>query len=161
MLPRLTSSDSMHSTAKRALLRWHGFLRLPRHPRSWYKDRLREELRERRLAISPFQKLTETADVFYIISRAQHDGHTLRNPPDFTLPNLIVYAYLLPKYASRWQFYRVAAFLCDHSNLSSICEVVNPSKDHKVQEVAYRHGIDPASFTRVCRRLRMVWPLLP
>ncbi|EEU34816.1 uncharacterized protein NECHADRAFT_55110 [Fusarium vanettenii 77-13-4] len=151
----------MHSVAERTLLRWHGFLCLSRHPQPWYKDRLREEIRERRLAMTPLQKLSETADVFYIISRAQHDGHPLRRLPDFALPHLVVYAYLLSKYTSRWQFYRTAAFLCDHSEPSSISEVVNPNKDHKVQEVACRHAIDPASFTRVCRRLRMVWPLLP
>ncbi|KAH8738303.1 hypothetical protein BGZ61DRAFT_502206 [Ilyonectria robusta] len=133
----------MHSAVQRALLRWHGFLRLPRHPQSWYKDRLREEICERRLATTPFQKLNETADVFYIISRVQYDSHALRRLPDFILPHLVVYAYLLSKYTSRWQFYRVAASY------------------HKVREVACRHGIDPTSFIRVCRRLRMVWPLLP
>ncbi|RSL47930.1 hypothetical protein CEP54_013162 [Fusarium duplospermum] len=111
--------------------------------------------------MTPIQKLSETADVFYIISRAQHDGHTLRRLPDLAPPHLVVYGYLLSKYTSRWQFYRTAAFLCDHSDPSSVREVVNPNKDHKVQEVACRHGIDPASFARVCRRLRMVWPLLP
>lgn len=105
----LAGPGNMHSAVQRALLRWHGFLRLPRHPQSWYKDRLREEICERRLATTPFQKLNETADVFYIISRVQYDSHALRRLPDFILPHLVVYAYLLSKYTSRWQFYRVAA----------------------------------------------------
>jgi hypothetical protein len=152
---------SMHHTIQRALFRWHGRLRLPRHPKPWYKARLREEIYERRLATTPLQKLSETADVFYIISRSQYDGFTIRKLPDFTLAHLAVYAYLLLKYTSRWQFYRTASFLCNHSDLSSIREVVNPNKDYKLQEVACRHGIDPIIFTRICRRLRVIWPLLP
>lgn len=151
----------MHHTIQRALLRWHGLLGLPRHPKLWYKARLREEICERRLATTPLQKLSETADVFYIMSRAQHDGFTLRKSPDFTIAHLVVYVYLLSKYTSRWQFYRTAAFFCNHPDLVSIREVVNPSKDQKVQEVARRHGIDPIHFTRICRRLRVIWPLLP
>ncbi|KAH8729251.1 hypothetical protein BGZ61DRAFT_178499 [Ilyonectria robusta] len=151
----------MRFTSQRILLRWHGFLRLPRHPQLWYKERLREEICERRLATTRCQKLSETADVFYIISRAQHDGHTLRRLPDFILPHLAVYAYLLSKYTLRWQFYRVAAFLCGCADLDAMREVVNPTKDHKLREVACRHGIDPTRFRKVCYRLRFIWPLLP
>jgi hypothetical protein len=38
--------------------------------------------------------------------------------------------------------------------------VVNPSKDDKLDEVAFRHQIDPVKFQRVSRQLRRVWPLL-
>jgi hypothetical protein len=155
------SDLSMRSTVQNILLRWHRFLRLPQHPRSWYKDRLREEICERRLARTTLEKLSETADVFYVLSRAQYDGHAFRKIPAFTVHHFALYAYLLSKYTSRWQFYRLAAFLCNHSNPLSIREVVNPSKDLKVQEVARRHSLEPIKFIRVCRRLRMVWPLLP
>ena len=40
-------------------------------------------------------------------------------------------------------------------------EVVNPSKDYKLDEVASRHQIDPVQFKQVGGRLRRVWPLLP
>jgi hypothetical protein len=151
----------MRPANENVLLRWHGFLRLPRHPRSWYRDRLREEICERRLAKTALEKLSETADVFYVLSRARYDGHTFRKIPTFTVHHFVVYAYLLSKYTSRWQFYRLAAFLCNHSNPSSIREVINPNKDVKVQEVACRHSLEPFEFIRVCRRLRVVWPLLP
>lgn len=151
----------MNSTARRFLLRWHRTLRLPQQPRCWYRDRLREETRERRLAMTPCQKLSETADVFYIISRAQHDGYPLRKLPDFIYPHLAVYVYLISKYTLRWTFYRVAAYICRCADPNSVREVVNPAKDHKLHEVASRHGIDPVNFHRVCRRLRRIWPLLP
>jgi hypothetical protein len=47
----------------------------------------------------------------------------------------------------------------DHYDL--VREVVNPSKDHKLDEVASRYQIDPVEFKRVGRQLRRVWPLLP
>lgn len=151
----------MQSAAHRILLRWHRALGLPRQPIPWYRARLREETSERRLAQSRCQRLSETADVFYIISRAQHDGNPLRQLPKFTASHLVIYSYLVSKYTLRWLFYKTAARLCRHSHPHSVREVVNPAKDSKLKEVACRHGIDPARFERVCRRLRSVWPLLP
>lgn len=143
------------------LPRWHRLLGLTRQAQPWYRDRLREELQERRLATTALKKLSETADVFYIISRAQHDGHPLRKLPPLTSRHLLVYSYLLPKYTLRWSFYRLAAHLskCPHPSL--VREVVNPAKQHKLLEVARRHDIDPEVFVRVCRQLRRIWPLLP
>ncbi|KAH7304155.1 hypothetical protein B0I35DRAFT_445593 [Stachybotrys elegans] len=151
----------MRSTPQRLLLRWHGLLQLPRQTHSWYRARLQEEIRERRLATTRWEKLSETADVFYTISRAHSDGHRFCRLPPFTPSQLGIYAYLISKFTLRWQFYRIAAFLCAPSTMPSVREVVNPSKDAKVQEVARRHNLDPAKFTRVCRRLRLLWPLLP
>ncbi|RSM02831.1 hypothetical protein CEP52_007731 [Fusarium oligoseptatum] len=150
----------MNSTAQRILLLWHRSLRLQKQEPSWYRDRLREELYERRQAKTLCQKLSETADVFYIISRSHHDGYPLRHLPGFACSHLLVYAYLLPKYTLRWKFYRLAAYQCGSPNAGFVREVVNPAKDHKLHEVASRHGIDPETFTRVCRRLRYFWPLL-
>ncbi|KAJ3544886.1 hypothetical protein NM208_g2791 [Fusarium decemcellulare] len=133
----------MRLTAQRAVLRWHGLLCLPKHPQSWYRARLREEFSERRLAVTACQKLSDTADVLYIISRAKYDGHVLKDLPRFSLSHLAVYAYLLSKYTSRWQFYRVAVLLSGCRDLDSMREVINPTKDHKIREVACRHGIDP------------------
>ncbi|RSM13245.1 hypothetical protein CDV31_005949 [Fusarium ambrosium] len=153
--------SNMNSTAQRILLRWHRSLHLQKQEPSWYRDRLREELYERRQAKTPCQKLSETADVFYIISRSHHDGYPLRHLPSFAFSHLLVYAYLLPKYTLRWKFYRSAAYLCGSPNPGLVQEVVNPAKDHKLHEVVSRHGIDPETFTRVFRRLQYFWPLLP
>jgi hypothetical protein len=73
----------------------------------------------------------------------------------------MVYAYMLAKYTLRWKFYRTTAILCNAPHYDLVREVVNPSKDHKLDEVASRHQIDPVEFERVGRRLRRVWPLLP
>lgn len=149
-----------------ALLRlWYGKLRLPpQSTPSWYRDRLREELQERRLARTPCQKLSETSDVLFAISRARYDGILATTPklPFILAPRYVfVYMYMLAKYTSRWTFYRTAAVLCSAPHRDLVCEVVNPSKDHKLDEIASRHQIDPATFRHVCHRLRRMWPLLP
>lgn len=68
---------------------------------------------------------------------------------------------MLAKYTLRWQFYRVAALLCHAPYYASVREVVNPSKDRKLEEVASRHQIDPVTFKPVGGKLRRFWPLLP
>lgn len=83
------------------------------------------------------------------------------------LPNLHVsrhggvIAYMMAKYTLRWGFYRVAAWICLGKKIEGVREVVNPSKDRKLDEVAGRNGLDKEEFRRVGRRLRCVWPLLP
>ncbi|OAA69838.1 hypothetical protein ISF_03108 [Cordyceps fumosorosea ARSEF 2679] len=148
----------------RILPLWHSLLRLPRQQPSWYRDRLREELRERRAATSPLRRLSETADVLYVLTRAAHDGHPLRSPPP-SLPRGVVCAYMVAKYTSRWLFYRAAAAMAGRragvTMSQGVREVINPAKKSKVGEVATRHGLDRAEFERVCFQLRKFWPLLP
>ena len=153
----------MGPTRDALLRRWYGMLGLSRQsPPSWYRDRLREELRERRTAKTPWRKLSETSDVFFSISRAQYDGFSVRKLPPFVASrHVLIYAYMMAKYTLRWKFYRTAAILCNAPRYDLVREVINPSKDHKLGEVASRHQIDSAEFTRVGRRLRRVWPLLP
>ena len=145
------------------LKRWHRMLGLSRQSSSsWYRDRLREELRERRIAKTRWQKLSETSDVFFSSIRAHYDGFPVRKLPQFiTSRHVLVYAYMLAKFTLRWKFYRTAAFICNAPHYDSVREVVNPSKDQKLEEVASRHQIDPVEFKKVGRQLRQVWPLLP
>ena len=98
------SPNKMGPTRDALLRRWHGMLGLSRQsPPSWYRDRLREELRERRTAKTPWRKLSETSDVFFSISRAQYDGFSVRKLPPFVASrHVLVYAYMLAKYTSRW-----------------------------------------------------------
>ncbi|PWW74497.1 hypothetical protein C7212DRAFT_326931 [Tuber magnatum] len=144
------------------LRRWHRMLGLSRQsPPSWYRDRVREELRERRTAKTPWQKLSETSDVFFSISRARCDGFPVRTLPPFVASrDILLYTYMLAKYTLRWKFYRTAATLCN-TPYDKVREVINPNKDYKLDEVASRYQIDPVEFRRVCRQLRRVWPLLP
>ncbi|KAI2604630.1 hypothetical protein GGR54DRAFT_454123 [Hypoxylon sp. NC1633] len=147
---------------KRLLHRWHGLLGLPRQsPPSWYRDRLHEEQQERQAAATSLEKLSETADVFFSISRASYDGFPVGPLPPVALRNVHIYAYMLGKFTSRWAFYRVTAFLCGAPDYCTVREVVNPSKDRKLDEVASRHQVDPGKFKRIGRRLRRVWPLFP
>ena len=114
------------------------------------------------MAKTCWQKLSEASDVLFTSSRAQYDGFPVRKlPPFVTSRHILVYAYMLAKFTSRWKFYRTAAILCNAPHYDLVREVVNPSKDQKLEEVASRHQIDPVEFKRVGRQLRRVWPLLP
>lgn len=153
----------MRSKGNALLKRWHGMLGLSRQsPPSWYRDRLREELLEHRLAKTRLMKISEASDVFFSSSRAQYDGFPVRKlPPFVTARHVFVYAYMLAKFTLRWSFYRTVAIMCNAPRHDLVREVVNPSKDQKLEEVAARHQIDPVVFKRVGRQLRQVWPLLP
>ncbi|OKL62234.1 hypothetical protein UA08_02343 [Talaromyces atroroseus] len=119
---------------------------------SWHQCRLREELQERRRAEAGWPKLSETADVLFSIKRAQYDGFPLRSLPSLAGIRVApVYAYMVAKYTSRWCFFRAAAFACNVKDHSSVREVINPIRDHKVAEVACRHQIDPQRFQRRCQ----------
>lgn len=141
---------------------WYRMLGLTRQsPPSWYRDRYLEELQERREAKTPLDKLSETSDVFFVIIRSRYDEAPVRHQPPFAVSHLLIYAYMMAKLTSRWAFYRTAAILCKAARCDLMCEVVNPGKDYKLEEVAFRHHIDPVKFKKVCYILRRVWPLLP
>ncbi len=73
------------------LTHWHKVLNLSRQPLvSWHRDRIREELLELKTAESPLGKLSETSDVFFALSRAQHDGFLIRQLPEFRLRHVLV-----------------------------------------------------------------------
>ncbi|KAI1765645.1 hypothetical protein GGR53DRAFT_529402 [Hypoxylon sp. FL1150] len=147
---------------KAGLYQWHRLLDLPRQsPPSWYPDRLRDEIQELREARTFLERLSETADVFFTISRSEYDGFPVGQLPDFNLWHVPVYLYLIGKFTSRWTFYKVAAFICKPNHGSTVREVTNPTKDFKMEDVARRHGLDPTRFKRIGRNLRRVWPLFP
>ena len=153
----------MQPTIDALLRRWHGMLNLPRqNPPSWYRERLREELKERRHAKTFLERLSETSDVLFSISRARHDGFPVRNLPQFrTTRHTLVYTFMLVKYTLRWRFYRIAAKFCKAPHWDSVREVVNPGKDSNLRVVARRHNIHPEEFLNAGRQLRNVWPLMP
>jgi hypothetical protein len=163
MGPPRFSTCKMPLTFDTILIRWHKVLGLQRQaPASWHRARLREELLERRLAPTRIARVGETSDVLFSVSRAAYDGFPIRTRRTLVLSRTgFAYAYMFAKYTSRWGFYRVLARLCRRPAPRAVREVVNPSKDAKLGEVAVRNGMDPAAFTKVGRRLRLVWPLLP
>ena len=134
------------------LRRWHRMLGLARQsPPSWYRDRLREELKERRDAKTFLEKLSETSDVLFSISRARYDGFPVQSlPPLRTTRHTLAYTFLLLKYT-----------FCKAPHWGSVREVVNPGKDGNLREVARRHNIDPEEFVNAGQQLRNVWPLIP
>ncbi|KAL5866433.1 hypothetical protein ACKVWC_011457, partial [Pyricularia oryzae] len=125
-----------------ALHRWHTFLSLPRQASvSWHRARLREELAERRAAVTSISRLSETADVVFTISRARFDGHPFQSHMLTAVPASVL-LYMVAKFSLRWTFYRIVAFACGArgQKLKDVREVVNPRKTGKVDEVAGRHG---------------------
>ncbi|KAL8822806.1 MAG: hypothetical protein Q9191_006464 [Dirinaria sp. TL-2023a] len=131
--------------------RWYGALGLPRHSATWYTDRLAEEIEELGEAKTAVEKLSESSDVYFARTRAFYDGYPILGnyPPSFgTAKDILVYAYMIGKTTSRWAFYRTAATLARAPRADLVREVVNPSKDSKLEVVAARHGIEPATFKK-------------
>ncbi|RDW76540.1 uncharacterized protein DSM5745_06532 [Aspergillus mulundensis] len=145
---------------------WHRTLRLTRQPSaSWHRARIAEELKERRVARNQLEKLSETSDVLFSISRARHDGFAIRlRPSVFSHP--LAYGHMLAKFTSWWGFYRAAASLSGAQWPRNVREVVSPAREAKLDEVAARHGIDAVRFNavrfrKISRRMLRIWPLLP
>lgn len=151
----------MRSMRHTFLTWWHQMLGLQRQtPRSWHCDRLREERQELNEAKTWLGKLSESSDFIFSISRARHDGYDIHPLPHFfDLRYTLPYIYMIWKFSSRCMFYRTAAFL--YRAPHSVREVVNPTKDDKLYQVAIRHQLDPVQFKQICRRLLRVWPLPP
>lgn len=144
------------------LQRWHKRLDMPRHPAEWYEVKLVEEIEEERVAATFLAKISESADVIYLITRSKYDGVPVdMELPAFKVRHLLVYPYMVSKYTSRYAFYRAAAKRANCPDVASVREVINPKKASKLHDLACRHGMDPATFSRVCRKLRRFWPLLP
>ena len=142
---------------------WHAQLGLTTFPAPWYAEREAEEHQELREATRAVDRLSETADIFYLRTRARQNGHPVAVPPFLPPYHLLVYAYMLAKHTSRWCFYRTAGWLCRKKGkgYAPVREVVNPAKDFKLRRVAARHDVDDDEFVAVCIRLRRFWPLLP
>ncbi|KAI0401089.1 hypothetical protein F4802DRAFT_601363 [Xylaria palmicola] len=133
--------------AEMFLCQWHRILNLPtQSPPSWYSDRYHEELEELEDAKSRLEKISEESDVFFTLSRAKYDGYPVADLPAFEARHVPIYGYMLAKYTSRCAFYHVLALLCGAPSCSTVREVVNPTKDEKLEVVARRHLIDPEKF---------------
>lgn len=141
----------MESILQRLVQRWIRRLSLTRQlSRTWHRARILEELQERRMAISTLQKLSETSDVLFSIYRAQHDGVFLRRLPlPLSFHHLPVCVYMIAKFSLRWLFFRMAALLSQEKNYRAVCEVINPSRNHKLVQVAVRHRMS-STFVRKC-----------
>ena len=139
----------MDRVAKAVLKRWYGMLGLPRRPSSWYRQGLQEELEELQEATTFWHRLSETSDVYFVITRALYDGHPLGELPSFASSrNCLIYAYMMAKLTSRWAFYRTGAILSGAPRANLVREVVNPSKDSKLDVVASRHALIQRSSRR-------------
>lgn len=54
----------------------------------------------------------------------------------------------------------MAARFCRGAEHRLVYEVVNPTEDYKLEGLALRYYIDPATFKSTCRKLRKTWLLL-
>jgi hypothetical protein len=151
----------MHLPCEAFLRWWLRRLSLQRQPSaSWHRDRIKEELFERRRAHGTLSILSETSDVLFSFARSRHDGFCLRRwPVVFNKRYLLIFTYMLVKYTSRYTFYRTAGIIC--RGPGPVREVVNPIKDRNLDQVSIRHGINQRHFRTICLRLRRIWPLPP
>ncbi|KAI0144500.1 hypothetical protein GGR57DRAFT_517980, partial [Xylariaceae sp. FL1272] len=110
--PSPTDLCAMAVRAPRSILhKWDKALGLPRQPAAaWHRERLRDELAEYRAARTTQQRLSETAYVFFTLSRAAYDGFPVRRLPPFATSHVLVYGYMVGKYTSRWLFFSRACF---------------------------------------------------
>lgn len=151
----------MNAARDTVFARWHKMLRLAHHERSWYRDRLREELEEQRRAITCYTA-SERPPMFS--SRSAEPATTtfpsaacpLSPSRNMALSMRICLRSTVcadPSTRPRHSF--------DAPRYRSVGEVVNPNKDEKLVGLACRHKIDSTQSTGVGRALRRVWPLLP
>ena len=152
----------MRSYYNAFLIRWQACLHLKRQTnRSWHITRLREERIELQEETAYIAKISEEADIIFVILRASCNGHYIEELPQITtVRHELIHSYMLGKYTSRCLFYRTIGIICRRSMRDTVSEVVNPKKDFKLEAVGVRHNIDPILFRRVGSWLRMVWPLL-
>ncbi|KAG9232900.1 hypothetical protein BJ875DRAFT_379762 [Amylocarpus encephaloides] len=141
---------------------WFRMLDLPRFPNpTWHRQRLIEELKEVEEAPTQIYKLSESSDIQFNIYRAEYEGLPIQEMPRFTLPfpSPVVHAYMLAKFTSRWTFYRTAAYFANAPH--SVHEVINPSKDEKLNQVASRHGMNSEGFRKVTHNILRFCVLFP
>jgi hypothetical protein len=140
---------------------WLCRLRLQRQSSvSWHRDRIREELLERRQARHALLILSETCDILFSFARARHDVRGFRRWPRANeYRYMLPYTYMVLKYTSRYAFYRTVGVLS--GSACAVREVVNPARERNLFEVAERNGIDRNRFRAIGRGLFRIWPLLP
>jgi len=66
---------------------------------------------------------------------------------------------MIPKYSSRWLFFRLAGIKSSASK--AVHEVRNPHKTEKLHSIAERNHLDKDKFQKICERQLKYWPLLP
>jgi hypothetical protein len=139
------------------ILWWHEQLHMPKHDEAWHRQDLADELKELSEARGLIEHWSELSDIAYTYTRATWSGHQLARPIKF-LPYYLGIVYMIPKYTSRWLFYRTLGKRLDpHAQLT---EVRNPRKLHKLHGIANQYNLDPQKFEKEANDLLRYWPLL-
>lgn len=137
---------------------WHKRLDLPRHDKAWFVAEMTGELAEYRDAKGLIYKWSELSDVVYLVTRAVFEGRGGITADVSRLRYAVGLLYMYPKYTSRFLFfYRAGKKL----GVTTVREVRNPQKTHKLHDIAGWHDLDPVAFQKVCEKQLRYWPLLP
>jgi hypothetical protein len=139
---------------------WHSWLGMPGFDRAWHESDLADELAEYHEETKLLKKCSELSDVVYTCTRARWTGH----PLEFPLKAWQFYpgvCYMLPKYTSRFLFYRRAGRKAGADK--TIRCVRNPQKLYKLDDILAEQKItvDKSRLLAICKKQLRYWPLLP
>ncbi len=137
---------------------WHSLLDMKKYDEAWHKQDVADELEEYKQEVALIKKWSELSDVVYTYTRAKWSGHKISFPFNkwqYYLGEI----YMIPKYTSRWLFYRLVGLRM--GSPVKIHEVRNPHKVDKLNIIAQRNNLDPDQFLKICERQLKYWPLLP
>lgn len=139
---------------------WFNLCKVPKFDRAWHEQDLAEELAEYEEAIGWLKRWSEISDVVYTCNRARWSGHNLKFPLKYH-KYVIGQMYGLPKYTSRYIFYRRAGKKAG-ANKSIQC-VRNPKKLYKLDKIIAEQSIDvdKEKLVAICEKQLRYWPLLP
>ncbi len=138
--------------------KWHQLLGMELHEKQWHEQDLVDELAEYHEETKLINKWSELSDVVYTCTRGRWSGHEIVFP--FSRWHFVFgVIYMIPKYTSRWLFFRSAGKKAMVSTI--IHEVRNPRKTHKLHCIADKYRIDRDLFQKICEKQLRYWPLLP
>lgn len=139
---------------------WHTWLAMPGFDRAWHERDVSDELAEYHEETNLIKKWSELSDVVYTCTRGRWSGHKLAFPlKKWQFP--IGVMYMLPKYTSRFLFYKSAGKKAGADKI--IRCVRNPQKLHKLDGIIEEQNItvDRDRLKAICEKQLKYWPLLP
>ncbi len=133
---------------------------MPKFDKAWHEADMADELAEYEEETKLLKKWSEASDVVYTYTRAKWSGLDLSFPL-MPYQYLLGLLYMLPKYSSRFLFFRGAGRKAGADK--DIRCVRNPKKLHKLDDVVDEQNIEVSLDTlkAICKRRRKYWPLLP
>lgn len=137
---------------------WHSVLDMAKYDEAWHRQDLADEVREYEESRGMVSRWSELSDVVYTCTRGWWSGHRGLQFPLSRFKYFLGALYMIPKYTLRWLFFLRVGHVLDPR--VAVHEVRNPTKSHKLREIAERNGLDPEAFERECMQRYKSWIFL-